>query len=116
MPLNTAALNLEKNALAAAATYLSLHSAEPNASGSNQTTHTRQPAGWPAAANGAIAAGTKTFTGGASNGPVTHVGLWGGPTGGVFYGSQAIPTGGTNDVQSNAAGEYVLTNFTVAGS
>lgn len=116
MALNTAGLNLEKNALRAAATHLSLHSADPGTTGTNHTSAARQPAGWSAASGGSIAAGTLGFTGGAANGPVTHVGMWSAADAGVFYGSAPIPTGGTNDLQFNAAGEYTLTSFTVSGT
>ncbi|KQN99684.1 hypothetical protein ASF21_12820 [Arthrobacter sp. Leaf234] len=118
MALVAAGLNVEKNALAAAATHIALHSADPGATGANQTSAGRVAAGWPASANGLIVVAGKNFTGGAGNGPVTHVGLWGGATGGTFYGSFPIPTGNgsTNDVQFNAAGEYTLTSFALQGA
>lgn len=113
MALNSTALNAMANALAVAAPHLSLHSATPNASGSNETTASRQPASWGSASSGAIAiSGAKAFTGGASNGAVTHVGLWSASSAGTFYGSYAV----TGDASFNSAGEYTLDTFTVTGS
>ena len=109
MALNDAALNLMANALAAAATHLSL---DTNGSGTESTAG-RLAAGWGTAANGDIAIGSaKAFTGGASNGPVTHVGLRSASSGGTFYGSFAV----TGDASFNSAGEYSLDTFTVAGT
>ena len=117
MPLNDTALDVMGNALRAAATHISLHSAAPDASGSNQTSAARVAAAWPAAATGGdLVVTNKTFTGGAASGAVTHVGLWSAATAGTFYGSFAIPTGGTNDLTFNASGEYTLTNFTITGT
>lgn len=113
MALNDAALNLMATELASAAAYLSLHSATPNASGSNETTAGRQASGWGAASGGDIAiSAAKNFTGGASNGAVTHVGLWSASTSGTFYGSFAI----TGDASFNSAGEYTLDSLTVSGT
>lgn len=113
MALNDAALNLMGNALAAAAPYISLHSAAPNTSGSNETSAGRLAASWASASGGDIAIGSaKAFTGGASNGAVHSVGLWSASTGGTFYGAYAV----TGDASFNSAGEYTLDTFTVAGT
>lgn len=117
MAINDALLNIGVAAMQSAATHLSLHSAQPSAAGSNETTAARVAAGWPAPSNGDFGALTnKNFTGGAGNGPVTHVGFWSAPIGGTFYGWLAIPTGGTNDLQFNAAGEYTITSLTIPGT
>lgn len=113
MALNDTALNLMATALGGAAQYLSLHSATPDATGSSETTAGRQSAGWAAASGGDIAiTAAKPFTGGASNGAVTHVGLWSAATAGTFYGSFAV----TGDQSFNSAGEYTLDTLTIAGS
>lgn len=113
MPLNDSALNLMATALAADATHLALHSADPGPTGSNPTTAGRLTANWGAASGGDISiGGAKAFTGGASNGAVTHVGLWTASSGGTFRG--AFPV--TGDASFNSAGEYTLDSLTVAGS
>ena len=113
MAVNDTLLNIGANAMAAAATHIAIHTAQPDAAGSNQSTAARQAAGWATAANGDIAIGsTLSFTGGAASGPATHVGFWSALTGGTFYGWQAL----TGDQAFNAAGEYNVTALTLAGS
>lgn len=113
MALNTAALNLMANELAGAGLYMALHTAAPNASGSNETTAARKAAGWGPAASGTIATGGPlAFTGGAASGPVTHASIWSAITGGTFYGSAPL----TGDASFNSAGEYTLNSFTITGT
>jgi len=112
MPLNDTLLNVGANAMAASATHISLATANPEPSGSNQATSARLVAGWGAAANGDLTLTNKAFTGGAANGAVTHVCFWSAITGGTYYGSQAL----TGDTTFNSAGEYTITTLTVNGS
>lgn len=110
MPLNAAGLNAAASGFTSVATHISLHSADPGTTGANQTTAARLPAGWGAPTDGDITITAKNFTGGAANGPVTHVGFFSQlATGGTFYGSQAL----TGDATFNAAGEYTLTSLTL---
>lgn len=106
MTLNDAALNIGANAIRAAITHVSLHSAAPNATGSNETTAARRPIAWSAAVAGDITASNIAFTGVAANGPVTHLGYWSAATGGTFYGFRAL----AGDQSANAAGEYTVTS------
>jgi hypothetical protein len=113
MALNDTLLNIGVTAMQAAATHLSLHSATPNASGSNETTAARVAASWGTAANGDFATlSNKNFTGGAASGAVAAVGLWSAPTGGTFYGYFPI----TGDAAFNSAGEYTLVSLTIPGT
>jgi hypothetical protein len=112
MPFNDTLLNVGANAMAAAATHLALHTANPEPSGSNPSSAARVAAGWSAAANGDLSVSNKAFTGGAASGPCTHVGFWSAASGGTFYGSQAL----TGDTSFNSAGEYTITSLTVNGS
>lgn len=113
MPINDTLLNIGVTAMQNAATHLSLHSAQPDASGSNETTAARVAAGWGAAATGDFATLTnKAFTGGAAGGPVTHVGFWSAASGGTFYGYLAL----TGDQTFNASGNYTITSLAVPGS
>lgn len=113
MPLNDACLDLGGTAMKNAITHLSLHTALPDAVGSNATTAARQAAGWGATATGGDFSTTnKAFTGGAANGPCQYVGFWSAITGGTFYGYQAL----TGDQTFNSAGEYTITSLTVSGT
>lgn len=113
MAANDTLLNIAADAMAAAATHIAIHTAEPDAAGSNESTAARVAAGWAAASGGDIAiSATLSFTGGTASGPATHVGFWSAITGGTFYGWQAL----TGDQTFNAAGEYNVTALTLAGT
>jgi len=105
------------NSMRTAITHISLSTADPGTTtGINQATSARLPAGWAATTAGGDFSITSAlnFTGGAANGPVTHVCFWSAATAGTFYGSQAL-TGGS-DTTFNSAGEYTVTALTVNGS
>lgn len=113
MALNDTALNLMAEALADAALYASLHTAAPNAGGSNESTATRLSIPWTAATGGDISlVSALPFTGGTPSGPATHIGLWSAASGGTFYGSFAL----TGDQTFNAAGEYTVNSLSLNGS
>lgn len=110
MALNDAALNAGMTAIKNLITHVSLHTATPDATGSNASAASRKPVTWGTVATGDVSStGTISFTGGAANGPVTHVGFWSASTAGTFYGSQAL----TGDATFNAAGEYNVTGITL---
>lgn len=109
MPLNTNGLNAAATGVSNAAAYVSLHSALPDATGSNETTAARKAAAWQGAGATRDLVSTLSFTGGAASGPVTHAGLWSAASGGTFYGSIAL----TGDTTFNAAGEYNVTELTI---
>ena len=112
MALNDTLLNVGANAMAAVATHLSLHSATPNGSGSNETSAARVAASWPSASAGDLTVSNKAFTGGASSGAVTHVGFWSASSAGTFYGYVPL----TGDATFNASGEYTVTSVTLTGT
>jgi hypothetical protein len=112
MALNTAALNAEATTLATDAAYLSLHTADPGATGTNETSAARVAAAWGGASGGAITTSSKNFTGGAASGACTYVGLWSASTAGTFYGGFAL----SGDQTFNAAGQYTLTSLTITGT
>jgi hypothetical protein len=96
-----------------AATHLSLHTAQPDAAGSNAAASARVAASWGSAVTGDFATLTnKAFTGGAASGPCTHVGFWSASTAGTFYGWLAL----TGDQTFNSAGEYTITSLTIPGT
>ena len=112
MALTDATLNSLGNSLAGLATHLSLHSANPGTTGTNETTAARVAVTWTVDSDGDLTSGTKAFTGGAASGPVTHVGLWSASSGGTFRGSFAL----TGDNTFNSAGEYTVTQVTINGT
>ena len=105
------------NAMAAAAntlaTHASIHTAEPNASGSNESAAARQPVDWATPTGGdSVLDSELAFTGGTPNGAATHIGFWDDDTAGNFLGYWAL----SGDQTFNAAGEYTVPSGTVAGS
>lgn len=110
------ALNAAADAMAALITHTSIHTAEPDATGSNESTAPRELINWNAATGGDVAmAAAQGFSGGTPNGPALYVGFWGsaGP-GGTFYGAKEIVP--PNDQTFNAAGEYTINTLTLPGS
>jgi len=113
MPLNDTILNIGNAAMQTAMTHMSLHTATPNTSGSNESTAARQAITWVTAANGDIVATVDlAFTGGTASGACTHVGFWSASSAGTFYGYLPL----TGDQTFNAAGEYTVTGITITGT
>ena len=108
MSLTAAGLQASAAGLASAAVKVSLHSALPNWTGSNETTAARQTPAW-TNTNGVLTlSATEAFTGGAANGAVQYVGLWNSTP--AFLGSFQITTG---DTTFNSSGAYTLDNITI---
>lgn len=113
MPFNDTLLNIGAAAMQAAATHMSLHTAAPDANGSNQSAAARQAITWVTAANGDMVATVDLpFTGGAASGPCTHAGFWSAASGGTYYGAYPL----TGDQAFNAAGEYTVTGINIPGT
>lgn len=114
MPLSDAALNIGNAAAQAAMTHARIHTAQPNASGSNESAAARLPITWVTAANGdLVMTADLAFTGGAASGAATHIGFWSQlGAGGTFYGYLPL----TGDATFNAAGEYTVTAVTITGT
>jgi hypothetical protein len=108
--LNTAALQIQGAAAAAAITNISLHSATPDASGSNATGSRKAVTA--SSTSGVITIPSTAFTGLPANGPVAAVGFWSASTGGTFLGYEPL----TGDSTANAAGEYTVDSVTITGS
>lgn len=111
MPLNAAALDIGGEAIAAAITHATLHSATPDATGSNVIAGmARQPIDVDSTNGNLTVAATVNFSGGAAGTPVAAVGFWTGPVGAVFLG-YATRTAG--DTALNAAGQYALSSLSI---
>lgn len=110
MALTDATLNLLGTSLAALCTHAALHTADPGTTGTSPSAAARQPIAFNVDADGDLTLTvTENFTGGASSGPCTHVGLWSAITSGTFRGGFAL----TGDQTFNAAGEYNVTGITI---
>ena len=113
MPLNDTILNNGNASMQTAMTHAAIHTAEPNAAGSNQSAADREAITWETAANGDMVATVDLlFTGGAASGAATHLGFCSALTAGTFYGWQVL----TGDQTFNAAGEYTVTGITITGT
>lgn len=113
MGLNTAGLNAAAGGVAAVAAYVSLHTAAPNSSGSNESTAARKAASWQGSGATKDLVSALAFTGGAASGPCPYAGLWSAITGGTYYGDIQITSG---DTSFNAAGEFTINELTITGS
>lgn len=116
MALNANGLNAQVGGLTAVAAYASLHSAEPNASGSNEISggsYTREAISWGAASNGtAVSSANITFDVPGST-TIAWLGYWSAASGGTFYGarvldaSQTFATSGTYVISAGNLSESV---------
>ena len=113
MAINTSEIQVGGAALAADIDHMTLHSAQPDATGSNLTSAGAQ-AVTPSSSSGTVTIGSTSFTGGAASGACTHVGFWHGVPGGggTFRGWLAL----TGDQTFNAAGQYTVDSVTLTGS
>ena len=116
MALNANGLNAQVSGLTAVASYASLHTAEPNDSGSNEVTggsYTRESISWAAASNGTAVTDASIIFDVPGSTTITHVGYWSAATSGTFYGSrqlnaqQTYATDGTYTIASGNLSESI---------
>jgi hypothetical protein len=115
MAWSTTGRNQRAEAVADLVTSVSLHTADPGASGATAEWsgggYTRETPAWGAAASGVVdLSAPLNFTGPAST-AAAFIGLWG--TGPTFLGSFARSSG---DAAANAAGEYNVTSLPITAS
>ena len=108
MALNTGGKNVMLGGLTAVATHVSLHTADPGATGTSEISgspYTRELAGWASPSGGtAVNSGSIVFDVPAAT-TITHLGYWSASTSGTFYGSRALDTSQT----FATAGTYTIT-------
>jgi hypothetical protein len=107
MALNNNGLNAQVGGLTAVAAFASLHTAEPNASGSNEVTggtYTREGITWAAASGGTAVSSAQIVFDVPSGVTITHLGYWSASTSGTFYGSRQLDTSQT----FSSAGTYTI--------
>ena len=110
MPLNATALNIAANAVSGVAGFVSLHTADPTATGLNEVTggapaYARQAITWTGAAAGNADSSNQPVFDVPAGTTITHVGFWSASTAGTFYGSADI----TDEVFAGQ-GTYTLTD------
>lgn len=113
MALNDNAKNVMLDALAGVAVFVSLHTADPGATGTNEVTggspaYARKSITWNAAAAGALDDSNAPVFDVPAGTTITHVGLWSASTAGTFYGSFDI-----TDEVFGAQGTYTLSDADV---
>lgn len=94
MPFTTPALNALVGGLTAAATRISLHTADPGTTGASEVTggtYARVATTWGAASNGS-SVGSQVTLNVPAGVTVTHWGLWSAATGGTFEYGGALAT------------------------
>lgn len=92
MTFSVAARNTAVDAIGAIARWISLHTADPGATGASEVAgSTRAQTTFPAAVNG-TATGTPAGVQVPAGGPYTHWGAWSAQTGGTFYEGGTLPT------------------------
>lgn len=114
MALNDTAKNLMLNQLAGSAIFVSLHTADPGATGTSEVTggapaYARKSITWNTAATGNLDSSNQPQFDVPGSTTITHVGYWSASTAGTFYGSSTI----TNETFS-AQGTYTLTDADIS--
>jgi hypothetical protein len=105
--LNDNGLNAQVGGLTAVAGFASLHTAEPNASGSNEVTggtYTREAITWAAASGGTAVSDAEIVFDVPTGVTITHLGYWSAGTAGTFYGSRALDV----SQEFSSAGTYTI--------
>ena len=116
MALNANGLNAQVGGLTSVASYASLHTAEPNNSGSSEVTggsYSRESISWAAASNGTALSSAPIVFDVPGSTTITHLGYWSAASGGTFYGSrqlnaqQTYATDGTYTIATGNLSESV---------
>lgn len=109
MALNNNGKNALLGGLTGVATFASLHTAEPNASGSSEVAggaYARKAISWGAASNGTATSSANIVFDVPANTTITFLGYWSASSAGTFYGSRQLDTSQTF---SGSAGTYTIT-------
>lgn len=113
MPYVNASKNAMLDHLGTLALYVSLHTADPGASGTSEVSggspaYARKSVTWGSASGGSKAASNQPQFDVPASTTITHVGFWSAATSGTFYGSAAI----TSETFA-AQGTYTLTSVSM---
>lgn len=113
MPLNDTAKNLMLDAFAGQAVFVSLHTADPGTTGTNEVSggspaYARKSITWDVAAAANLNSSNAPVFDVPAGVTITHVGYWSALTAGTFYGS-----GDITDEAFAAQGTYTLSDADV---
>ena len=114
MALNETAKNLMLDALTAVAVYVSAHSADPGATGTNELAggspaYARKSITWNAASSANADSSNQPVFDIEAGDTVAYVGLWSAVTAGTFYGSADV-----TDEAFGSQGTYTVTDFDIS--
>lgn len=114
MGLNNTAKNLMLDALGAVVGYVSLHTADPGSTGTNEVTggspaYARKAVTWNASSAGDLDNNANPVFDVPASTTITHFGLWSAATSGTFYGGDALSA----SESFGAQGTYTLTDLDV---
>lgn len=112
MALNNNGLNQMLSGLTGSVAYVSLHTTEPNSSGSNEVvggSYTRESVTWAAASAGSISASNSPVFDVPGSTTVAWVGLWSAVSSGTYYGALEL----TNPETFGSAGTLTMDEITV---
>ena len=115
MALNNNGLNAQVGGLTAVVTHVSLHTAEPDASGSNEVTggtYSREAITWGSASGGTATSSAEVVFDVPTGVTITHLGYWSASSAGTFYGSRQLDTSQT----FSSAGTYTLASGNISES
>ena len=109
MPLNNTAKNLMLDALGGVISHVSLHTADPGATGTSEVTggsYARKSITWNAAATANLDSSNQPVFDVPGGTTITHAGYWSASTAGTFYGGRPLPS----SEAFGADGTYTLTD------
>jgi hypothetical protein len=116
MALSNAGKDALLEGLAAAASHISLHTADPSTTGANELTggtYARQSIPWGSASAGTLSNDDAIVFDVAADRTITHIGYWSADTDGTFYGgreldeSQTFATAGTYTMAAGNLSESI---------
>lgn len=87
--------NLLLDGLAGGVQYVSLHTADPNGTGSDEVSaspYARKVIDWATAASGSVSSASTIVFDVPGSTTINHLGYWSAVTAGTFYGSRALDT------------------------
>jgi hypothetical protein len=114
MPLTDDTLNQMGTYLAPLLTHLSLHSADPGPTGTDNllTTAARAAVTWQIGATGDLQlSDVAAFTGAPASTAVAYVAIWDDPTAGTYRGSVQLTGDDPSDLLTNDQGDYTVSNI-----
>lgn len=98
--LSDSGKNARLSGFTSVAAYVSLHTADPGATGTNEVTggapaYARKAVTWAAPASGSVSSNVQVVFDVPGSTTISHLGFWSASSGGTFYGSRALDSSQT---------------------